>query len=65
MNNYIGKCYLPFQHDLCDRIQELGDKVPKNLEIQMVIIYSPEEFDRLTNILSEGNLFEPWIGFSN
>jgi hypothetical protein len=63
-NRYIGKGYLPFQHDLCDQIQESGGKVPKNVEIQMVSIYSPEELNNLIKILSEGTRTELWKGFS-
>lgn len=64
-NRYIGKGYLPFQHDLCDQVQESGGKVPKNEAIQMVSIYSPEELDKLINILSGGTISYPWTGFSD
>jgi hypothetical protein len=64
-NTYIGKGYLPFQHDLCDRIQESGGKVPKKVEIQTVSIYSSEKLESLMNVLSQGSIHFSWTSFSD
>jgi hypothetical protein len=64
-NEYIGKGYLPFQHDLCDRIQESNGKVPKMVEIQMASIYSPEMLDEVTKMIYNGRPNYLWTGFSD